>query len=229
MERKKTSKADLENKKGLFLEVGLVIALVACLVAFNVKSYDMEEVDLDIREATTEIEEQIIQTMEQETPPPPEPEAPEVVTDLTVVEDDADIKNELDIVDMDANKAENVEVQHVAVVDEVEVEEEEIFTVVEKQAGYPGGAGEMYKFLRESIQYPAVARENNIQGKVIVKFVVERDGSISNVTVVRDIGGGCGAEAMRVIKSMPKWEPAKQQGRTVRSYFMLPVNFGLKG
>ncbi len=228
MERKKSLKADLENKKGLFLEVGLVIALVACLVAFNVKSYDMEDVDLSIREATTEIEEQIIQTVEQDTPPPPEPEAPEVVTEVTVVENDADIKNELGIVDMSENKAENVEVQHVEVKEE-EVVEEEIFTVVEKQAAYPGGAGEMLKFLRENIQYPTVARENNIQGKVYVQFVVERDGTVSQVKVIRDIGGGCGAEAVRVVKSMPKWEPAKQQGRTVRSYFTLPVNFALRG
>ncbi len=228
MERKKTSKADLENKKGLFLEVGLVIALVACLVAFNVKSYDMEEVDLSVREASTEIEEQIIQTVEQETPPPPEPEPTEVVTDLTVVENDAEIENELGVVDMSENKAQNVEVTHVAVEEEEEVVEDEIFTVVEQQAGYPGGAAEMYKFLRENIQYPSVARDNNIQGKVYVQFVVERDGSITNAVVKRDIGGGCGAEAVRVIKSMPKWSPAKQQGRTVRSYFLLPVNFGLK-
>lgn len=228
MELKKSEKANLENKKGLYLEIGLVVILAASLAAFNIKTYDREEVEVSGREATAEVEEQVIQTFQEETPPPPEPEAPQVATDVTVVENDAKIENELGIVDMSQNKAENVEVSHVEVQPEEEVKEEQIFVVVEEQPEYPGGAGAMYKYLMSNIQYPAAAREANIEGKVYVQFVVEKDGSISNVVVKRDIGGGCGVEALRVVRSMPKWKPGKQRGKTVRAQFTLPVNFSLK-
>lgn len=228
MEAKKSQKADLEKRKGVFVEIGLVVILAAALVAFNIKSYDQSEVQLVQREASTEVEEQVLNTFEQETPPPPEPEVPEVVTEVTVVDNEAKIENELGIIDMSANKAENVQVTHVEVKQEEEVAEEEIFQVVEEQPEFPGGAAAMYKYLQENIQYPDAARNANLTGKVYVSFVVEKDGSISNAVVKRDIGGGCGAEAVRVVKSMPKWKPGKQRGKAVRSAFTLPVNFNLR-
>lgn len=229
MELKKTPRADLENKKGLFAEIGLVVILAAALVAFNIKSYDQKDVKVEQREATSEVEEKIIQTQELETPPPPpEPEVPEVVTKVNVVENDAEIKNELGPVDMSADNAVNTEVQHVEVTKEVEVEEEEVLVFVEENPEYPGGDAARMKFLAENMKYPPAARDNGIQGKVYIQFVVEKDGRITNARVLRDIGGGCGAEALRVVKSMPKWKPGKQQGRAVRSQFTLPVQFTLK-
>ena len=228
MEAKKSQKADLEKKKGLFAEIGLVVILAAALVAFNIKSYDQSEVEVIEREVSNEVEEQVIQTFQEETPPPPEPEVPEVVTEVTVVENDAEIENELGIIDMSANKAENVEVKHVVIEEEEEVEEEEIFTVVEEQPAFPGGAAAMYKYLQENIQYPDAARNAGLTGKVYISFVVEKDGSITNTKIMRDIGGGCGPEAVRVVKSMPKWTPGKQRGKAVRSAFTLPVNFSLR-
>lgn len=227
MELKKSPKADLEDKKGLLLEIGLVVALVFALVAFNIKSYDAEEVEVAQRTAINEIEDVIIQTAE-DTPPPPEPEAPEVATELVVVENDAEITHELGIVDMgdDANKAQE-EFVPVEIEEEVVVEEEEIFQVVEEEPEFPGGMEALYKYLGESIKYPQLAKENNIEGKVYVTFVVEKDGSIANPRILRDIGGGCGNEAVRVVKAMPKWKAGKQRGKNVRVQFNLPVSFKL--
>lgn len=228
MELKKSQKADLENKKGLFAEIGLVVILAATLAAFNIKSYDRNEVVVLEREATNEVEEQIIQTQELEPPPPPEPEVPEVATVVNVVQNDAEIKNELGPVDMSATNAVNAEVQHVEVAKEEEVKEEEVLVFVEESPEYPGGDAARMKFLAENMKYPAAARDNGIQGKVYIQFVVEKDGRITNAKVLRDIGGGCGAEALRVVMSMPKWKPGRQQGKAVRAQFTLPVQFTLK-
>lgn len=228
MELKKSEKADLENKKGLYLEIGLIVILALSLAAFNIKSYDQKEVKLTSQSAASDITETVIQTYEPETPPPPQPEAPQVVTDITVVDNNANIKNEVGIVDMSQNNVENAEPVHVEIKDEVAVQDEEVFVVVEEQPSFPGGLDAMYKYLGDNIQYPASARDNNIEGKVYVQFVVEKDGSITNAIVRRDIGGGCGAEAVRVVKGMPKWKPGKQRGKTVRTQFTLPVNFSLK-
>lgn len=227
MEVKKNPQADLENKKGLYLEIGLVVILAISLFVLNFKSYDNEKVEISQRTAMDEIDETIIQTAE-DTPPPPPPETPEVTTELTIVEDDAVIENELGIVDMSEKNAVNEEVVQVVVEEEVEEVEEEIFTVVENDPEYPGGMEALYKYLASNIHYPALAKENNITGKVYVTFVVEKDGSIANPRILRDIGGGCGQEAIRVVKSMPKWKPGKQRGKAVRVQFNLPVSFNLQ-
>lgn len=229
MEAKKTPKADLENRKGLFLEIGMVVILAAVLVAFNVRTYEKEIKEVSTRTVADEIEDQIIQTKEEETPPPP-PEEPEVVaTDLTIVENDAELTNEVGIINAEdnANKAQE-EFTKVEVEQEEEVEEEEIFLVVEEDAEFPGGLEALSKYLAENIKYPQLAKENNITGRVFVSFVVEKNGSVGNIKILRDIGGGCGAEAVRVVKAMPKWKPGKQRGKPVRSQFNLPVNFDLQ-
>ena len=229
MELKKNPNADLENRRGLFLEIGLVVALVAALVAFEVKSYDKEEKKQFERQASEEIEDIIIQTQEQELPPPPPPETPEVTTEFEVVEDDAELTNELGPVNAEVDEStQNIEITPVVVEEEEEEEETQIFTVVEKDPEFPGGMEALYKYLQQNIKYPQLARDNNITGRVYVTFVVERDGSIANPRVLKDIGGGCGAEAIRVVKSMPKWNPGKQSGKAVRVQFNLPVNFNLQ-
>ena len=111
--------------------------------------------------------------------------------------------------------------------EEEEMEETQIFTVVEDEPEFPGGMEALYKFLAENIKYPKDALENKIEGRVYVSFTVEVDGSITNIKVLRDIGGGCGKEVVRVVKLMPKWKPAKQRGKPVRASFSLPVKFEL--
>ena len=228
MELKKNPKADLEKRGGLYLEIGLVVILVAALVAFNVKTYDKEEKVQFERQASEEQEEIIIQTQQEELPPPPPPETPEVSTEFEVVEDDAEIKNELIVNAEVTEETQNIEITPVKIEEEEEEEDVQIFTVVENDPEFPGGMEALYKYLRENIKYPQLARDNNITGKVYVTFVVERDGSIANPRVLKDIGGGCGAEAIRVVKAMPKWTPGKQRGKAVRVQFNLPVSFNLQ-
>ena len=110
-------------------------------------------------------------------------------------------------------------------IEEEEIVEAEIFKVVEEMPEFPGGAGKLLEYIGKNIKYPMMARESDIQGKVFVQFVVEPDGNISHVQVLRGIGGGCDEEAVRVVESMPKWKPGKQRGAPVRVQYMVPIVF----
>lgn len=228
MELKKNPKADLEKRRGLYLEIGLVVILAAAFLAVNVKTYDKEQREQFERQASEEQEEIIIQTQQDELPPPPPPEPEQVTTEFEVVEDDKEVTNELTVNAEVTEETHNVEITPVKVEEEEEETDIEIFTVVENDPEFPGGMEALYKYLRENIKYPQLAKENNITGKVYVTFVVEKDGSIANPRVLKDIGGGCGQEAIRVVKSMPKWTPGKQRGKAVRVQFNLPVSFNLR-
>ncbi len=105
--------------------------------------------------------------------------------------------------------------------------EEEVFVVVEEQAEFPGGLDSMYAFIQKNLKYPELAKEKGIEGRVFVSFIIEKDGSISNVKILRGIGGGCDEAVVEMIKNMPKWKPAKQRGKPVRCQFNLPINFEL--
>lgn len=115
------------------------------------------------------------------------------------------------------------------VVEEKDPEEDKIFTVVQQQAEFPNGYAALQKYLGENIKYPAIARENNIQGKVILQFTVSKSGDISDVKVLRSLHPTCDAEAIRVVNSMPRWSPGKNNGKAVNCKFTLPVNFKLEG
>jgi len=228
MEQKKSQKADLENKKLIFTEIGLVIALAVSLFAFEWKSYEKTVQDLGVRQAEN-IAEEIIPITEQKlkTPPPPPPKQ---VVKINVVEDDVEVEDDINI-DVEADQNTEVE-EYVAPVkmDQEEESEEEkvIFMVVESMPAFPGGEAALYKYLAENIKYPQMAKESGIQGRVFVTFVVERDGSVTDVRVLRGIGGGCDEEAIRVVKGMPKWSPGKQRGKAVRVQYNLPVKFTLQ-
>lgn len=105
---------------------------------------------------------------------------------------------------------------------------EEVYLVTEEDAEYPGGLEALSRYLSENVKYPQKARENNITGRVFVTFVVEKDGSVSHVKLLRDIGAGCGEEAVRVVKAMLKWKPGRIHGEVVRTQFNLPINFELE-
>ena len=100
-----------------------------------------------------------------------------------------------------------------------------VYSMVDERAQFPGGQNEMLKYLQENLQYPEAAKANNVHGRVIVKFIVERDGSLSDIKVMKGIGSGCDEEAIRLIQSMPKWKPGKNKGKEVRVSMMVPVNF----
>ncbi|MDO8896234.1 MAG: TonB family protein [Bacteroidales bacterium] len=224
MEVKKSPKADLEPKKLLFRQIGLIIALAVVFLAFEYRNYDKRTLDLTKR-MVEDIPEEIIPITEQNVKPPPPP-PPQQVTVLQVVDDDVEVEN-VDInVEVDQKVA--IEVYVPPVRQEEEVVETEIFTVVESMPEFPGGAGKMMEFIARNIKYPPMARESGIQGRVFVNFVVEPNGSVSNVKVLRGIGGGCDEEAIRVVESMPKWTPGRQRGKAVRVSFNLPVRFTLQ-
>ena len=222
---RKTPKADLESKKGVFFELGLVIALLVVFGAFQWKSYDKQTITLMQRQVDNTPEEIVPITEQKVKPPPPPP--PKQVTQIKIVKDDVQVDDDIDI-DADADQETQIDDYVPPVEDDEEVKEAEIFTVVESMPEFPGGMGALMTYLAKNIKYPPLAKESGIQGKVFINFVVEPDGSISHVKVLRGIGGGCDEEAVRVVKSMPKWKPGMQRGKPVRVSFTLPVKFTLQ-
>jgi protein TonB len=227
MDQKKTQKADLEGKKVIFTEIGLIIALAVCLFAFEWKSYEKTVQDLGTRQAE-DIPEEIIPITEQKLKPPPPP-PPKQVVRINVVEDDVVVEDDLNInVEADQNTEVEEYIAPVMTQEEESEEERQIFMVVESMPEFPGGEPALYKYLAENIKYPQMAKESGIQGRVFVTFVVERDGRVTDVRVLRGIGGGCDEEAIRVVAAMPKWAPGKQRGKPVRVQYNLPVKFTLQ-
>ena len=226
MEEKKSPKANLENKKLMFTQIGLIISLLIAWMAFEHKSYDKREIDPSLLRQTEVVEEEMVEITKQEEPKPQPVEMPKQTTQLEIVEDDVEVE---DIeINAEVDQTEVIEEYVPVEVEEEDVQEQEIFQIVEEMPAYPGGDQKLMEYVAKNIKYPQIARETGIQGRVFVGFVVEPDGSVSNVKVLRGIGGGCDEEAMRVVKSMPKWKPGKQRGKAVRVSYMLPVNFKLQ-
>ncbi len=224
MEVKKSPKADLENKRVIFIQIGLVLALAVVFFAFEYKSYDKRTINI-VQRVAEDITEEIVPITEQNVKPPPPP-PPQQVTVLQIVEDNVEVEDFK--IDVEVNQKVAIEVYVPPAREEEEVVETEIFTVVESMPEFPGGAEQMMIFIAKNMKYPPMARESGIQGRVFVNFVVEPNGSVSNVKVLRGIGGGCDEEAIRVVESMPKWTPGRQRGKAVRVSFNLPVRFTLQ-
>ncbi|HON01529.1 MAG TPA: energy transducer TonB [Paludibacteraceae bacterium] len=227
MEEKKSPKASLENKKSLFILIGLVMALSFIYIALEWTAREItiyEGVQTDLK---TEEELDIIQTTQDETPPPPPPPAPEVIEVLNVVENTVETQT----INIETEDTKNKAVDIIAAPVAAPIHEEDeqvIFQVVETMPQFPGGEQALFKFLNENIKYPVIAQENGIQGRVICQFVVNTDGSIVDIQVVRGVDPSLDKEAVRVIQSMPKWIPGKQRGKPVRVRFTLPINFKLQ-
>jgi len=226
MEEKKSPKADLEGKKLMFMQIGMVISLLIAWLAFNHKSYDKREIDPSLLRQTEVLDEEMVEITKQEEPKPQPVEMPKQTTQLEIVEDDVEVED----IEINAEVEQNEVIEEYVApeVVEDEVVEQEIFKIVEEMPSFPGGEAKLMEYVAKNVKYPQIARETGIQGRVFVNFVVEPDGSVSNVSVLRGIGGGCDEEAMRVVKNMPKWKPGKQRGKPVRVQYMLPVNFKLQ-
>jgi protein TonB len=226
MQLKKSPQASLEDKKLVYVLMGLILVLSICYVAFEWT--EKEVTKYEVTEDLAFIDEEIdIQQTTQETPPPPPPPAPQEVEVLNVVEDDVEVEE----IEINTEDDKDVEVVIAPPVEApVEEEEEEvIFMVVESMPEFPGGQQALFKYLAENVKYPVIAQENGIQGRVICQFVVNKDGSIVDVVAVRSSGEpSLDKEAIRVIKSMPKWKPGKQRGKPVRVKYTVPVNFRLQ-
>jgi len=229
MQTKKNPNVSLEQRKGSYFAVGLLFTLAAIFCMFEYRSYD-EQIIASLKSVNLNLIEEEVIPVSQITPPPPPP-PPQATSQIQIVADEVIIEDELEIDDMEIDVDTEIDYaidDMISDSPEEEVIEEEIFTIVEKMPEFPGGIEALFAYLGSTLKYPAMAKDAAIQGKVYVTFVVDRDGSIANVQVLRGIGGGCDEEAVKVVKSMPKWEPGRQRGKAVRVQYNLPINFILK-
>lgn len=225
MEVKKNPKVDLEKKRAILLEIGFIISLALVFIAFQYKSSDDTKNTLG-NLGDMQVEEEIVPITRQQEKKPPPPPPPKVVEELNIVKNDEKIDDELEIEDAEAD--ENTAIDQVDVQPEEEEEEEVInFYVIENKPEFPGGQAAMFKYIAEHTKYPEIAKENGITGKVFVQFVIGKDGKVTDVKVIRGIDPYLDKEAVRVVKSMPKWKPGSQRGKSVKVSFQLPINFTL--
>lgn len=227
MEIKKSQTANLEDKKTTWVLIGFIIVLAAHFVAFEWTQYEktFDGEILDAGEVSLE-EEMIPITMPEKKTVPPPPQAVTQAEVLNIVEDNADIE-ETTIVSAE-DQAEFVEIRDdVPIVVEEPEEEQQIFQVVENMPEFPGGNAALMAYLKKNIKYPTICQEQGIQGRVIVQFVVNADGSIVDPQVIKPINPYLDKEALRVVSGMPKWKPGEQRGKAVRVKFTLPVTFRL--
>lgn len=225
MEPKKTPQADLSKKSFLFFNIGLTISLGIAIMAFNYRVYDDTSAK-DLAQNQAIIDEILEPPVTEQTPPPPQQiiQQPEIVEVPNETKIEEDIQVNMDIeTHMDQQMAELAPVVQAA--EEEKEDPHQIFVVVEETAVPIGGMGAFYEFVKENLKYPAQARRMDIEGKVFVEFVVEKDGSITDVKTVKGIGAGCDEEAIRVLTASPKWKAAKQRGKAVRQRMVLPITF----
>lgn len=229
MELKKSPKANLETKKALFTEIGLVVALAVVLFAFEYKTTEKAVSTLE-EEVYIPVEEEII-PITQETPPPkPDmPKIPQLSDEIDIVSDEIQVEdiiiNTEDVADM------GVEVMdYVAEVEEEEIIEEALpYKSVEVEPSFQGGtANDFSKWVQQRLVYPEIALENGISGTVILYFEVDKDGNLINVKVLRGVDKSLDEEAVRVVKSSPKWSPGRQQDIAVKCQYQFPVTFQLR-
>jgi protein TonB len=229
MELKKTDKVDLERRKGMFLEIGLVVTLSIILVAFEwTKGESKGDNDQMVQEI--QFEDEMMQITRREEPKPePKPEQPKVAEVLDIVDDDVEIEDDFNF-DMEAT--DNTEYDFTSMIgnDEEEIQEEEVFYIVEDMPTFNGGdpATEFRKYIAQNLRYPEIAAENGISGRVIVQFAVNKTGSVVDAVVVRSVDPALDKEAIRVVMSSPKWTPGKQRGKAVKVLFTFPINFVLQ-
>lgn len=231
MEIKKSPKASLENKRLLFLEIGLVLSLAIVLFAFNYSSKEKEVAVLQDDTQIVEIEDMVPIT--QETPPPPEaaPKIPILSDEIDIVDDDIKVDdNMFQNLEDDANSGVEIMDYIEEAPEEEEVEEEAIpFQLVEDKPSFNGGdANDFSKWVNSKLVYPEIAKENGVQGRVVLMFTVFPDGHVGDVKVLRGVDSSLDKEAVRVVSSSPKWTPGKQRDRAVKVTYTFPVIFQLR-
>jgi periplasmic protein TonB len=223
MEAKKTPKADLTRKTGMFLNLGLLISVGLVLFAFEYKSYD-DRALRDLGTIDDDFEELLDIPITEQPPPPPPPVEQPIIEEIP---DEVEIEEKIEV-NFDVDVKEETVIKEVEISDApVEEKADEIFDVVENPPMPQGGMEGWNQYLQKNLKYPTQARRMGIEGTVYVVFVVNTDGSIQDVDVLRGIGGGCDEEAIRVVRNAPKWTPGKQRGRPVRVKMRLPIRFKL--
>jgi periplasmic protein TonB len=222
METKKSKRANLEKKKTIFLQIGIVISLLLALVAFEWKLQERPSLKI-IAGPEVKFDDDIVPIIKD--PEIPKPVKPLPTQEFEIVEDteetpELEISSETDLASA---------IEPFVPFDNTEdpVKEDILFVIVEEWPEFPGGESARQQFLLKHLRYPSIALQVGISGTVHVGFVVEKDGSITNVYLSRGIGGGCDEEALRVARLMPKWKPGKQSNEAVRTKFSMPIRFQL--
>ena len=230
MEIKKSPKADLENKKMLFLEIGLVIALAVCgaALAFNTKPEPEPYTPpkQDVREQEFEMD-RTVQEQEQQQPEQQKAKTQVLADVLTIVSNDTKIETPDLLFSDDASAFEDFEFEVEEVVENIV--EEEIFVTAEEMPTFQGGDLSKFRnWVQNNVKYPQLALENGIQGNVVIKFVVEKDGKLSNIQVLQTPDKTLADAAVQVLQKSPKWKPGKQRNKPVRVTYTLPVSFKIQ-
>ena len=229
MEIRKSEKASLENKKLLFVEIGLVVSLLITYLAFE---WTSKETNVSTLDDTTQVvlEEEII-PITQETPPPPPaaPKIPVLSDQIDIVDDEIELEDDM-FMNLEDDASLGVEIMDfVEVVEEVVDEEAIPFQLVEEKPSFQGGdANQFSKWVNQRLVYPEIAKENGVQGRVTLQFTVEKDGSVTKVKVLRGVDPSLDKEAVRVVSMSPKWKPGKQRDRAVPVTYTFPVIFQLR-
>ena len=226
MEIKKSPKADLQNKRGLLLEIGLAVSLVLVIIAFayTPKEHRIEQVDLQYGP----VEEQIVEITRQDQKPPEPPKKVEVkvIADLLqVVTNETKITTDVDFSEFN----EDTEILQQVEVKEEEVVDDQPFLIAETMPSFQGGDLNTFrKWVQDNVKFPTIALENGISGKVILTFVIEKDGRLTNIQVLKTPDRSLSEEAIRVLNKSPKWTPGKQRNQVVRVKYTLPVEFRMQ-
>jgi len=229
MEKKKSERADLQNKKVLFMEIGCIIALALVYFGFEYTSEEVRTAVLDDNSVITEIEDLIPITFETPPPPPAAPKIPVLSDQIDIVDDDIEIDDDM-FLKLEDDPGSGVEIMdYIEVIDEV-VEEEEIpFMLVEEKPTFQkGDANDFSKWVNQRLVYPEIAKENGVQGRITLQFTIDKDGSLTKIKVLRGVDPTLDKEAVRVVSMSPKWEPGRQRDRAVPVTYTFPVIFRLR-
>ena len=229
MKKKKTLKADLETKRLLFVEIGLVVALAVVYGAFEYSTAEITTAELVDTSAV--FDEDFIIPTTFETPPPPPPAVPKIeLSDIIdIVDDDIEVDDNL-FKTIEDDPSAGIEIYDYYDVEEVEVNEDPIpFAIVEQKPKFNGGdANEFSRWVNKRLVYPQICVENGVQGRVTLSFTVMPDGSLSNISVLRGVDKELDKEALRVVSSSPRWEPGRQRDRAVPVTYTFPVVFSIR-
>jgi len=224
MKIKKSKKANLENRRGIYFQIGVIISLALVLLAFEWKTAESEKIDLMFNRDIL-IEDEISEiTIHKKKPEMPKPKN---IRPIIEVDDEIEIEEEIEISSEVTDETFNETEFIIEDENDEHYKEPAFFAIPEIYPEFPGGFVAMQKFIVDNLKYPQAAREAGISGTVYIEFVVWNDGSLKNVAVKRGIGGGCEEEAMRIVKLMPKWIPGLQRTKPVNVPMVLPVKLKL--
>ena len=220
MEPKKNTPYDLGKKRKFHLAIGFIISLSLITVAFEWRT-PIEPIEIPLHPAT---EEAVLPPIPPTTHEPPKPKIQPVVVS---VPDDQEVEVDVEFI-LDVQIDDEIIAEYVDHALPPEESIDDVLIFAETQPSFPGGLEAFYRYVGQSVHYPRQAVQRGVSGKVFIEFVVDKDGSLSDIRVAKGIGAGCDEEALRVIKNAPRWNPGKQRGRAVRVRMMVPITFSLQ-